>query len=186
MTLTLLLNILIENKLNENNYKEWKKNLIIVLSCKKLKTGLHTKCPSITQVEARKHWEESDEIVRCYMMASMTSTLYKQLKSCKTAKTILDKLEDMFGGQAPLARQSVITNLMNVQQKPNTSNKDNMMTLMGNFPKALENEANLDQNTQIEMVFKSLAKHFASYRTAYNLGNKNLTLTQLMKELQSY
>ncbi|KAK5845963.1 hypothetical protein PVK06_002223 [Gossypium arboreum] len=50
----------------------------------------------------------------------------------------------------------------------------------------MENEANLDQNTQIEMVFKSLSKDFTSFRAAYNLGNKNLILTQLMKELQSY
>ncbi|KAK5785785.1 hypothetical protein PVK06_040403 [Gossypium arboreum] len=57
---------------------------------------------------------------------------------------------------------------------------------MGYFVKAMDNEANLDQNTQIEMVFKGLSKDLASFRDAYNLGNKNLMLTQLMKELQSY
>ena len=41
-------------------------------------------------------------------------------------------------------------------------------------------------NTQIEMVFKSLTKEFACFRADYNLGNKTFTLTQLMKELQSY
>ncbi|MBA0766807.1 hypothetical protein Gotri_015811, partial [Gossypium trilobum] len=35
-------------------------------------------------------------------------------------------------------------------------------------------------------MFKSLTKEFASFRVAYNLRNKALTLTQLMKELQSY
>ncbi|XP_040940684.1 uncharacterized protein [Gossypium hirsutum] len=104
MAPTILLNILTENKLNENNYKEWKRNLIIVLSYEKLKTVLDTKCPSTTQAEARKCWEERNEIARCYMLTSMTNTLYKQLESCKTAKVILDKLEDMFGGQATLVR----------------------------------------------------------------------------------
>ncbi|KAH1072942.1 hypothetical protein J1N35_025270, partial [Gossypium stocksii] len=51
---------------------------------------------------------------------------------------------------------------------------------------ATDNDANLDQNTQIKMVFKSLSKGFAGFWATYNLGNKNLTLTQLMKELQSY
>lgn len=60
MTPTSLLNILNENKLNGNNCKEWKSNLIIVLSCEKLKTVLDTKCPPATQVKARKYWEESD------------------------------------------------------------------------------------------------------------------------------
>ncbi|KAK5784806.1 hypothetical protein PVK06_039344 [Gossypium arboreum] len=36
------------------------------------------------------------------------------------------------------------------------------------------------------MVFKSLSKDFVGFWVAYNLGNKNLMLTQLIKELQSY
>ncbi|KAK5842207.1 hypothetical protein PVK06_004537 [Gossypium arboreum] len=52
---TPLLNILTENKLNRNNYKEWKRNLMIFFSCEKLKTVLNNKCPLATQTEARKH-----------------------------------------------------------------------------------------------------------------------------------
>ncbi|KAK5819338.1 hypothetical protein PVK06_024324 [Gossypium arboreum] len=36
------------------------------------------------------------------------------------------------------------------------------------------------------MVFKSLSKDFVGFWAAYNLGNKKLMLTQLMKKLQSY
>lgn len=46
--------------------------------------------------------------------------------------------------------------------------------------------ADLDQNTQIEINFKSLSKDFVGFRATYNLGNKKLTVTQLMKELQFY
>ncbi|KAA3473182.1 Polyprotein-like protein [Gossypium australe] len=93
---TPLLNMLTEKKLNGNNYKEWKRNLII--------------CPPTTQVEARKCWEEYDEIAPCYMLAS----------SCKTAKVFLDKLDYMFGGQVGLVQQSAITSLMNTQKNPNS------------------------------------------------------------------
>ncbi|MBA0711237.1 hypothetical protein Golax_010439 [Gossypium laxum] len=51
---------------------------------------------------------------------------------------------------------------------------------------AKDNRAELDVNTQIEIVFKSLTKEFVGFRAAYNLGNKTLTFTQLMKELHSY
>ncbi|KAH1091622.1 hypothetical protein J1N35_018879 [Gossypium stocksii] len=85
-----------------NRELDWKRNLIFFSSCEKLKTVLDNKCPPATQVEARKHWEESDEIACCYMLASVTNTLYKQLESCKTAKAILDKLDNMFEGQATL------------------------------------------------------------------------------------
>ncbi|KAK5840235.1 hypothetical protein PVK06_009124 [Gossypium arboreum] len=36
------------------------------------------------------------------------------------------------------------------------------------------------------MMFKSLLKDFVGFRAVYNLGNKSLMLTQLIKELQSY
>ncbi|MBA0577309.1 hypothetical protein Golob_027984, partial [Gossypium lobatum] len=60
-----------------------------------------------------------------------------------------------------------------------------MLKLMGFFVEVEDNGAELDVNTQNEIVFKSLTNEFASFRAIYNLGNKVLTLTQLIKELQS-
>ncbi|KAH1039140.1 hypothetical protein J1N35_040883, partial [Gossypium stocksii] len=71
LSLTPLLNILTKSKLNRNNYNEWKRSL---LSYEKLKIVLHNKCPLATQVEARKCWEEFDNIIRCYMLISVTNT----------------------------------------------------------------------------------------------------------------
>ncbi|KAK5785819.1 hypothetical protein PVK06_040438 [Gossypium arboreum] len=61
-----------------------------------------------------------------------------------------------------------------------------MLDLIGFFAEAEDNGVELDVNTQIEIVFKSLTKEFGGFRTAYNLGNNALTLTQLMMKLQSY
>ena len=74
-----------------------------MISYEKLKTILDTKFPPATQAEARKCWEASGEIAHCYMLASMTNILYKKLKSYKTAKVILDMLEDMFRGQTAIS-----------------------------------------------------------------------------------
>lgn len=134
--------MLIENKLNRNNCKEW--NLIIVLICEKHKIVLNIKCLLATQAKVRKCWQESDEIAHCYMLASMTNTLYKQLESCKISKVILHKLKDMFGGQATLTWQTIITSLMNAQQKPSTLVKEHMITLMGYFTEVAYNKANFD------------------------------------------
>ncbi|KAH1032426.1 hypothetical protein J1N35_044600 [Gossypium stocksii] len=75
---------------------------------------------------------------------------------------------------------------MNAQQKLGTTIKDYMITLMGYFTEAAYNKTNLDQNTQIKMVLKSLSNHYVSFRVPYNLRNKTLTFTKLMKELQCY
>ncbi|KAK5846847.1 hypothetical protein PVK06_003146 [Gossypium arboreum] len=109
------------------------------------------------------------------MLASVTNTLYKKLESCKIAKVILYMLDDMFGGHSTLDRQSTINSLIKSQQKPDTSIKDRMITLIGYFAEAMDNDVNLDKNTQIEMVFKTLSKDFAGFRAPYNIGNKNLT-----------
>ncbi|KAH1056269.1 hypothetical protein J1N35_034334 [Gossypium stocksii] len=61
-----------------------------------------------------------------------------------------------------------------------------MLKLIGFFVEVEDKGDELDVNTQIEIVLKSLTNEFASFRAAYNLGNKMLTLTQLMEELQSY
>ncbi|MBA0766601.1 hypothetical protein Gotri_015630 [Gossypium trilobum] len=61
-----------------------------------------------------------------------------------------------------------------------------MLKLIGFFAEVEDNEAKLNVNTQIEIVFKFLTNEFVGFRATYNLGNKALTLTQLMKELQSY
>ncbi|MBA0770523.1 hypothetical protein Gotri_019149 [Gossypium trilobum] len=43
----------------------------------------------------------------------------------------MTNLEDLLGGQAALARQFAITNLMNSQQKTDTPVKEHMLKLMG-------------------------------------------------------
>ncbi|MBA0683378.1 hypothetical protein Goari_025042, partial [Gossypium aridum] len=60
-------------------------------------------------------------------------------------------LEDLFGGQVALARQSAITNLMNSQQKIDTLVNEHMLKLMGFFVLTDDNGAKLDVNTQIEI-----------------------------------
>lgn len=83
----------------------------------------------------------------------------------------------MIGCYATLALQLAINSLMNAEQKPDTLAKDHMITLMGNFVEATDNETNLDRNIQIEMIFKNLSKNSESFKPTYNLRNKNLILT---------
>ncbi|MBA0760167.1 hypothetical protein Gotri_022930 [Gossypium trilobum] len=45
-----------------------------------------------------------------------------------------------------------------------------MLKLMEFFVEAEDNGVELDVNTQIEIVFKSLTKEFVGFRVTYNLG----------------
>ena len=180
-----LINIIMEHKLTGDNYKEWKRNLMLVLTCEKYKFVLTKKCPT-AESEAKTKWKEADDVAKCYIIGSMSSALQSQHENMATAKDIMDSLEQMFGGQETLARQTAITNIMNSKMKPGTPIKDHMLKLMGYFAEAKENGANLEPKIQSEMVFSSLSRDFVGFKAAYNLGEKELELTQLMKQLQSY
>ncbi|GMN19604.1 hypothetical protein TIFTF001_042894 [Ficus carica] len=62
------------------------------------------------------------------------------------------------------------------KQKVGTHVKDHMMQVIA---KATENGAELDCNTQIEMVFKTLSKDFVGFWAAYNFGGEaNLAIAR--------
>ena len=61
------------------------------------------RCPPVENEEGRNHWLESNDIARCYMLASMTSAIQKNVETMKLARDILKKLEELFGGQEILA-----------------------------------------------------------------------------------
>ncbi|GMN47408.1 hypothetical protein TIFTF001_016589 [Ficus carica] len=106
------------------------------------------------------HWRESNEIARYNISTSMTSALKKQHETYQVAMEIMDNLEDMFRGQEKLVRRRAIT--------------------------TVESGAELDYNTQIEMVFKILSNDFVSFKAAYNLGDKELGVTEFIRQLQAY
>ena len=75
------LSMLTECKLNLENFKDWKRNLLMVLEVEKHKYVLDTPCPQPPKEDdsdsssAYHKWMESDEIARIYMMASMPKKL---------------------------------------------------------------------------------------------------------------
>ena len=186
------LSMLTECKLNLENFKDWKRNLLMVLAVEKHKYVLDTPRPQRPKEDdpdstsAYNKWMESDEIARIYMMASMPKNLQMQHEAYKTSAEIMENLEDMFGGQEDLARQNAITKLMTCRMQEGTPVKNHVLTMMGYFAEASDCGAELDYNTQISMLFESLPKTFAGFRAAYNLSGKNLDLTRMMKELRAY
>ncbi|XP_024031025.1 uncharacterized protein LOC112094433 [Morus notabilis] len=102
-----LSSILNKHTLTDENFTDWKRNLNIVLTFEKLNFILNTPCPPEPLVDAPNEiflayqcWKDSNDMARCYMMASMSTVLQVQHEDYKTARQIMDNLEDMFGGQA--------------------------------------------------------------------------------------
>ncbi|KAL5571276.1 hypothetical protein UlMin_020873 [Ulmus minor] len=98
----------------------------------------------------------------------------------------MHNVEDMFGGQSVLVRQAVIPNLMNCKHKHGTPIKDHMLTVIGYLVEAQSHGSEIDADTQMKMIFESLSKEFILFRTICNLSGNNMSLTELMKQLQAF
>ena len=75
---------------------------------------------------------------------------------------------------------------MNCKHKNGTPIKDHMLTMIGYLAEAQSHGSEIDADTQMEMIFESLSKEFIPFRTIFNLSGKNMSLMELMKQLQAF
>ncbi|KAL5547216.1 hypothetical protein UlMin_006903 [Ulmus minor] len=132
------------------------------------------------------NWVNSNEIARYYMMASMNNVLQKQHERHLNARDIIHNVEDMFGGQSVLVRQAAVHNLINCEHKLGTPIKNHMLTVIEYLAEAQSHGSEINADTQMEMIFESLSKEFVPFRTIFNLSEKNMSLTELMKKIQAF
>ncbi|KAL5539680.1 hypothetical protein UlMin_045094 [Ulmus minor] len=178
-----LSSILNQNKLTGDNFVDWKRNLLIILSFEKHKYVLEKDCPPVPKENASSeesmafdNWVKSNEIARCCMMASMNSVLQKQHEGYLIARDIMHNVEDMFGSQSVLVCQAAVRNLMNCKHKFWTPIKDHMLTVIGYLAEAQSHGYEIDADTHMEMIFESLQKiNISKTTTIIYKQNKNNT-----------
>ena len=88
MTLNPLYTLLTQNKLDNNNYVDWKHNLDIVLMVDKHQWVLYTPCLVAPTVESSneqlieyERWKQSDRMAKCYILGSISNVLQQQYRS---------------------------------------------------------------------------------------------------------
>ena len=133
----LLAVILKENKLIGPNYIDRKRNLDIVLNAEGYKYVLTQVCPiepgegaSDEESQAYRKWIKADEMVRCYMLASMSNVLQHQHQAMPTAYDMITSLKEMFGDQNRAARLVAMKDLMNTTMVEGTSVKDHVLKMV--------------------------------------------------------
>ena len=103
---SLLVTILNQNKLTGSNYVDQKRNLDIVLTVEEHKYVLIQPCPSFPSLDASleekqryDRWQKSNEMSKCYTLASITNVLQHQIQDVELALGIMLSLKEMFGEQ---------------------------------------------------------------------------------------
>ncbi|XP_022859279.1 uncharacterized protein LOC111380049, partial [Olea europaea var. sylvestris] len=156
MSLNAFFVIIKQNQLVEDNYVDWKRNLMFGLIDEKLDFVL------------------KEEYV-----------LQQKLESLETSYDILESLKGVFGHQSRRAHFEAIHILQNICMKPGTPVKDHMLTMIAHFNVAENLGTTIDQETQVDMVLNSLSDMCSQFTVDYHLHKMNMPLTELMNELQN-
>lgn len=89
----------------------------------------------------------------------------------------------MFGEQNRAARQMAMKGLLNTRMSEGTPIRDHVIKMMGFINELEILGADIDSQSQIDMILSSLPESFNQYVLNYNMNNLNLSLTKLMKSL---
>ncbi|KAL8133453.1 hypothetical protein AgCh_008783 [Apium graveolens] len=135
--------------------------------------------------EYYKRWIKADEMSRCYILAAMSGVLQHQHQSMATASDMLFNLKELFGDQNRAARQVAMKALMNTQMAEGTPVRDHVLKMMSRLNEIEILGAELDGETQIDIILMSLSKSFEQFRLNYNMNKRQYSLAELLTELQA-
>ena len=137
------------------------------------------------QIKDYKDWIKADEMARCYILASMSNVLQHQHQSMETAFDMMTNLTEMFGHQNRAARQVAMREVLNIKMAEGTPVRDHVLKMIGLLNELEILGAQIDGETQVDIVLNSLAKRFKHFRLNYNMHKMSYSLTELLKELVS-
>ena len=182
-----LVAILNQNKLTRSNNVDWKRNLNIVLTTEEHKYVLSQPCPNFPSLDASleekqryDHWQKSNEMAKCYIIASISNVLQHQMKDVKLAPNIMLSLKEMFGEQSHFARQEQI---YNTKMAEGTSVREHCLRMISYLNTLEVLGAGIDGESQANMILQSLPESFKKFRLNYNMNKKIYTFSELMNEL---
>ncbi|GMN58872.1 hypothetical protein TIFTF001_027969 [Ficus carica] len=130
--------ILTQNKLTDENFNDWKRNLLIVLNFEKHSFVLTQPRPPTLAIDAPdrdfvalERWDNFDLSAMCYIRTSMSN-----------------------------AKTDAIKCLMNCRQKVGTPIKEHMMTVMAYLSEAQANGAEIDAAVRAILIHQTLTHFF--------------------------
>ena len=162
----------------------------IVLTAEEHKYVLTQPCPNFPSLDASfkekqryDRWQKSDEMAKCYILASISNVLQHQMQDVGLASDIILSLKEMFGEQGRSAKQETMRQIYNTEMAEGTSVREHCLVLISNLNTLEVLGANIDGESQVDMILHSLLKSFKEFRINYNMNKKIYSLSELMNEL---
>ena len=151
--------ILNQNKLNGQNYVDWKRNLDIVLTAEGYKYFLNTTKSQEPDSEATQEmkdlydkWVKANDMAKCYILASMSNVLQHQHQYYTVASDIMFNLSEMFGSQGRLARQKAMREFLSTKMSEGTPVQDHLLKMFDHLNTLEVLGAEIDGESQVDMI----------------------------------
>ena len=89
----------------------------------------------------------------------------------------------MFGEQDRFARQETMRQIYNTKMTESTSVREHCLRMISNLNILEVLGADIDGESQVDMILQSLPESFKEFRLNYNMNKKIYSLSELMNEL---
>ena len=122
-------------------------------------------------------------MAKCYILTSISNVLQHQMQDVKLASNIMLCLKEMFGEQVCSVRQETMRQIYNSKMAEGTSVREQCLRMISNLNTLEVLGADIDGESQIDIILQSLPKSFKKFRLNYNMNKKIYTLPELMNEL---
>ena len=96
---------------------------------------------------------------------------------------IILSLREMFGEQGRSTRQETIRQIYNTKMAEGTSVREYCLKMISNLNTLEVLGADIDGESQVDMILWSLLESFKKFRLNYNMNKKIYSLSELMNEL---
>ncbi|PON81075.1 Zinc finger, CCHC-type, partial [Trema orientale] len=123
-------------------------------------------------------------MAKCYILGSVSNILQQQHRGIDTAVDIMLSIDEMFASLGRQARNEATSAFMNLRQKKGTPFWEHMMKVITYLNELEIPGAEIDCDTQIDMILNTLSDTFNQFKIDHEIHRKDYTLTCLMKDLQ--
>jgi len=128
-------------------------------------------------------WKKSDEMARCYVLASMSNVLQHQLQDIDHANGILTFLNEIFGEQNRTAKSGTMRSLLNTKMVEDTPVREHCLSMIAMLNSLEVLGAKIDGESQVDIILQSLSSSFNQFRLNVTMNKQDFTLSELMNEL---
>ena len=122
-------------------------------------------------------------MAKCYILASISNVLQHQMQDVELVSDIMLSLKEMFGEQGRFARQETMRQIYNTKMAEGTSVREHCLRMIYNLNTLEVLGADIDGESQVDMILQSLLESFKEFRLNYNMNKNGYSLSELMNEL---